>query len=90
MKEDFFKVTLLLIAVFLGLIALMSFFQSKSVLANPGGGYKYDYINIRGADMGGLVVIDMRNGNEWIVPRDGGVPTFLRRYNFDALDKPAK
>lgn len=78
---------MLLIAVFLG---LMPFSQSKPALANPGGGYKYDYINIRGSDVAGLVVIDMRNGNEWIVPRGGGSPTFLRRYNFDALDKPAK
>jgi hypothetical protein len=38
-----------------------------------------------GKNIQGLGVVDLRNGNEWILP-DVCPPVYIRKYNFDALD----
>lgn len=60
MKFDaFVKVTLVLIAVFLGIIAFRPFFEIGSASANPGG--KFDYVQFSVAGKG-LWFFDSKTG----------------------------
>src|SRR5574341_2123477 len=63
MKSDAFtKVLLVVIAVFLGIIALRPFFRSVTGLSNPSS---YDYIRPVAGAMGVSVVLDTRSGDLW-------------------------
>lgn len=71
-KDSFLKVTLVLIALFLGIIALRPFLEIRSTSANPGG--KFDYIQVWCSSCflpglpekgGHLILLDSRNGDIW-------------------------
>lgn len=71
-KDTFVKVTMVLIALFLGIIALRPFFEIGSASANPGG--KFDYIQVWCSSCsfpglpreGHFIILDSRNGNIWV------------------------
>jgi len=87
------KVILLVIALFLGVIAIRPFFAPETtVLAQAA---RFDHVMIvattflyKGGQ--GLLVLDRRNGNVWFIPRmaDGFQdPVFVIRMPFEKLDQ---
>ena len=90
MKIDrFVKAMLVLIVI---LLALNCATNLKSPV-DAQGGAKFSYLHlvgpvvdqVSGRSVSGLGVIDLRNGNEWILP-DTGEAIYLRKHNFEALD----
>jgi len=65
MKLDTFsKVLLVLIALFLGIIALSPYIGGRSAYADPGA--KFDYVQVWGNLPGhGLLLFDTRDGSLW-------------------------
>lgn len=71
-KDTFLKLTLVLIVLFLGIIALRPFLEIRAASANPGG--KFDYIQVwcSSCSLPGLpseghfILFDSRNGDIWI------------------------
>lgn len=87
------KVTLLAIALFLGIIALRPLAQpGTTVLAQ---GARFEHVEIASAAFlykgeQGLLVWDRRNANVWFIPKrnDGfAKPVFMLRLPFDQLDQ---
>lgn len=94
-----FRVILLTIAVFLGIIALRPLvYPSREVLAQAA---RFDHIYIvsptflyKGAQ--GLLLMDKRNGNVWFIPKGNdasqmpfsGSPSYIFRIPFERLDSP--
>ncbi len=93
-KNDFtVRVILLVIAIFMGVIALRPLFHpGASVLAQSA---KFDHVYIispmflyKGEQ--GLLVLDRRNGNIWFIPKSGAVfgdPAYVTRVPFEKLDE---
>jgi len=92
-NDLFIKVTLLAIALFLGVIALHPLFEPA--IAVQAQGARFDHVQIlsamflyKGAQ--GLLVMDKRNGNVWFIPKvnDGFQdPVFIVRMQFEKLDR---
>ena len=85
--DSFLKVTLVMIAIFLGIIAANGYLKSHEAIASPGA--KFDYIQIwaMGYSLPGLphdshiILFDTRNGNVWAYS-DGamvgkGTPSYI-------------
>jgi len=99
-KVDFtLRITLALIAIFLGMIALRPFVSpTTNVMADAA---RFDHVFIASAGFlykgdQGLLVMDRRNGNVWFIPKQtnggGGAvsfgdPVFLVRVPFEKLDQ---
>jgi len=88
-----FKATLLVIAIFLGMIAVRPFFEPNTkVLAQSA---RFDHVFIvstvflyKGGQ--GLLVLDRRNGNVWFIPKVNDSfqdPVFVVRMQFEKLDQ---
>lgn len=85
------KVTLVLIALFLGIIALRPFFEVGKASANPGGKFDYVHFFVGSTHSNGQLVVDLRNGNLWEFPEDlNKDPIYHGRFRLEALDKPVK
>ena len=68
MKSDAFtRVLLVIIAVFLGIIALRPFFQSEATVSNS---VSHDYIRPVAGFMGASILLDTRNGDLWLYDFD--------------------
>ena len=95
-SDLFIKVTLLAIALFLGVIALHPLFEPA--IAVQAQGARFDHVFILSATFlykggNGLLVMDKRNGNVWFIPRvnDGFQdPVFIIRLPFEKLDRAAQ
>jgi hypothetical protein len=87
------KAILLVIALFLGMIALRPFFdQVPAVYAQAA---RFDHVTILATTFlykgqQGLLLLDRRNGNVWFVPRQNDTfkdPVFAIRMQFEKLDQ---
>jgi hypothetical protein len=87
------KATLLAIALFLGMIAFRPFINPPTtVMAQPA---RFDHVFIVSTTflykgMQGLLVLDRRNGNVWLLPRVNDSfqdPLFIMRMQFEKLDR---
>ena len=87
------KLTLLAIALSLGVIALHPLFEPA--IAVQAQGARFDHVFILSATFlykgaQGLLVMDKRNGNVWFIPKvnDGFQdPVFVIRLPFEKLDR---
>jgi len=87
------KVTLLVIAAFLGIIATRPFFDPPSTAHAQVARFEHIYIVsplfLYKGDQG-LLVLDQRNANIWFIPKRDEVyqnPVFVTRLPFDKLDQ---
>jgi hypothetical protein len=94
LKSDWIlKAILMVIALFLGLIAIRPFFDpNASVLAQSA---KFDHVFIVSTmflykGQMGLLVMDRRNANVWFIPKVNDqfqAPVFVIRVPFEKLDQ---
>jgi len=91
-KPDFaLRILLLVIAVFLGMIALRPYLEPVEARAEAA---RFDHIFIASASFlyngeQGLLLLDKRNGNVWFIPKmNKGFkdPVFIVRVPFEKLD----
>ena len=93
-KIDWFgRAVLLAIATFLGMIALRPYLDPpNSVLAQSA---RFDHVHVIAPSINykgtqGVLVMDKRNGNVWLIPRKDDAyqePMFLIRVPFEKLDE---
>ena len=87
------KSILMLIALFLGIIALRPLFHPPVTVEAQTA--KFDHVMIVATmflykGQQGLLVMDRRNANIWFIPKDGDqfqAPVFLIRLPFEKLDQ---
>jgi hypothetical protein len=87
------KLIFLLIASFLGIIALRPFFEPMPAVQAQAA--RFDHVTILATTFlykgqQGLLLMDRRNGNIWFVPRQENVfkdPMFVIRMQFEKLDQ---
>ena len=93
-RVDFtLRITMALIAIFLGMIALRPFFSPTTTVKADAA--RFDHVFIASAAFlykgeQGLLVLDRRNGNVWFIPKRTnafGDPVFLVRVPFEKLDQ---
>ena len=92
------KAILLLIALFLGCIALRPLVDPPATVLAQGGKFDYVYVISAGylyKGSQGALLLDKRNGNMWFLPRTidsyqnpiFGDPTFIVRVPLEKLDQ---
>jgi hypothetical protein len=90
--DPILRVSLLVIAGSLGMIATRPFFDSSTALAQSA---RFDHVNIISAvflykGQQGILVLDRRNANVWFIPkRDEAYqnPVFVTKLPFENLDR---
>jgi hypothetical protein len=86
------KSTLVVIAMFLGMIALRPYFDTNAKVFADSAKFDHVYIAAPGylyKGEQGLLVMDKRNGNVWFIPKGGDIfkdPVFVIRVPFEKLD----
>jgi hypothetical protein len=87
------KVTLMTIALLLGLIALRPFVEPASKVQAQAA--RFDHVFVISTlflykGQQGLLVMDRRNGNLWLIPKQNDMfqdPVFIYRMQFEKLDQ---
>jgi hypothetical protein len=87
------KATLLVIALFLGIIALRPMFAPATIVQAQAA--RFDHVFILSTmflykGQQGLLLLDRRNGNIWFVPKKDEIfqdPIFVIRMQFEKLDQ---
>ena len=87
------RITLCVIALFLGIIALRPFFEPPAIVQAQSA--RFDHVFILSATFlykgqQGILVMDKRNGNIWFIQRTGEGfqdPVFVLRMAWEKLDQ---